>query len=40
MANVVVVGAQWGDGKIEKLGPAKFRIAAKIGYHIEEETSP
>jgi hypothetical protein len=28
------------DGKIEKLGPAKFRIAAKIGYHIEEETSP
>ena len=28
------------DGKIEKLGPAKFRIAAKIGYHIEEETLP
>ena len=24
------------DGKIDKLSPAKFRIAAKIGYHIEE----
>jgi hypothetical protein len=28
------------DGKIEKLGPAKFRIAAKIGYDIEEEALP
>ena len=28
------------DGKIEKLGPAKFRIAAKIGYYIEEEALP
>ena len=28
------------DGKIEKLGPAKFRITAKIGYYIEEEALP
>jgi len=25
------------DGKIEKLGPAQFRITAKIGYRVEEE---
>ena len=25
------------DGKIEKPGPAQFRITAKIGYHVEEE---
>ena len=25
------------DGKIEKIGPAQFRITAKIGYHTEEE---